>query len=283
MTKIDGMQADYAQAAVTETKSAEYKKIPIVEIFGPTIQGEGNVIGYQTSFVRFGGCDYRCERCDSLHAVLPELVKANATYMTQHELIEAVEAQQGHTKWITLSGGNPCMWDIGYFIRHFGKKRGTMIALETQGTIWREWIPYCNRITVSPKGPGMGEKFEPDKFEVFIQKVGAHSGFSVKVPVFDQRDLELAVEIMQKWPTTRNKMFLSIGNYYPPKPAERGPKQMPMYALDSAYDDENIDLTQLCLDAYRRVLEEVMQDPRLAHVRILPQMHVLLWGNQLGR
>ena len=40
-------------------------KIPVMEIFGPTIQGEGAVIGQKTMFVRTAGCDYSCSWCDS--------------------------------------------------------------------------------------------------------------------------------------------------------------------------------------------------------------------------
>ena len=36
------------------------KLIPVVEIFGPTIQGEGAEAGVPTHFVRVGGCDFRC-------------------------------------------------------------------------------------------------------------------------------------------------------------------------------------------------------------------------------
>ena len=36
------------------------EKIRISEIFGPTIQGQGMLIGQPTVFVRNGGCDYRC-------------------------------------------------------------------------------------------------------------------------------------------------------------------------------------------------------------------------------
>ena len=43
--------------------------IRVSEIFGPTIQGEGALIGLPTVFVRTGGCDFRCSWCDSLHAV----------------------------------------------------------------------------------------------------------------------------------------------------------------------------------------------------------------------
>lgn len=46
------------------------KAIPVLEIFGPTIQGEGMVIGQKTMFVRTAGCDYSCSWCDSsLHGM----------------------------------------------------------------------------------------------------------------------------------------------------------------------------------------------------------------------
>jgi len=46
--------------------------IAVSEIFGPTVQGEGALIGTQTLFVRTGGCDYRCSWCDTGYAVLPK-------------------------------------------------------------------------------------------------------------------------------------------------------------------------------------------------------------------
>ena len=48
------------------------KKVRVSEIFGPTVQGEGPLIGKPTVFVRTGGCDYRCNWCDTLYAVLPK-------------------------------------------------------------------------------------------------------------------------------------------------------------------------------------------------------------------
>ncbi|TIT89813.1 MAG: 7-carboxy-7-deazaguanine synthase QueE, partial [Mesorhizobium sp.] len=41
---------------MTETRPA----IRVSEIFGPTVQGEGVLIGLPTVFIRTGGCDYRC-------------------------------------------------------------------------------------------------------------------------------------------------------------------------------------------------------------------------------
>lgn len=34
--------------------------LPVIECFGPVVQGEGMLAGQQTMFVRLGGCDYRC-------------------------------------------------------------------------------------------------------------------------------------------------------------------------------------------------------------------------------
>lgn len=39
------------------------RTFPVIECFGPTIQGEGALAGLPTLFVRFGGCDFRCSWC----------------------------------------------------------------------------------------------------------------------------------------------------------------------------------------------------------------------------
>ena len=51
---------------------------PVIEVFGPTIQGEGAEAGLPTHFVRFGGCDYRCSWCDTMYAVDPAVLWATA-------------------------------------------------------------------------------------------------------------------------------------------------------------------------------------------------------------
>ena len=81
------------------------KPFPVVEIFGPIIQGEGPPIGVPTMFVRFGGCDYRCEWCDTTLRVLPEEVKKNSTRMTVEQIVEKVNQSQ-YCEWVIFSGGN---------------------------------------------------------------------------------------------------------------------------------------------------------------------------------
>jgi 7-carboxy-7-deazaguanine synthase len=206
--------------------------------------------------------------------------------MTIKDLIPHVRDFVGHTEWITLSGGNPCIWEeLGHLVFALGIDPAgpqKKFALETQGTIWQNWVPWCTKVTVSPKGPGMGEKFEPEKFDRFVQELRGnrkpwHPGFSVKVPVFDQRDLEFVVSLLQTWPQLAPVMFLSIGNIFPPAPAKRGADGE--IQADISYEE----FVQQVLKSYRTILEDVMQDPRLSSVRVLPQLHTLLWGNAKGR
>lgn len=45
---------------VTSTEArTRTKTFPVIEIFGPTIQGEGALAGLPTYFIRFGGCETR--------------------------------------------------------------------------------------------------------------------------------------------------------------------------------------------------------------------------------
>lgn len=255
------------------------KRIPLVESFGPTIQGEGAVIGYQTIFLRFGGCDYKCTRCDSLHAVLPKLFRNSARYLTQEEiLIEALLIAK-HCEWITLSGGNPCMHDLSALVKGL-KLAGKKIAVETQGTLWQDWLMDCDHVTVSPKGPGMGEEFDPYQFKEFMLELGNHPDLSIKVVIFGEEDLEFTKVLLQDYSQHKEKFFLSIGNIFPPAPAKRGTDG------DEELDNEEIsrqNFIDIVLTRYKWIIKQVMEMPELASCRILPQLHTLLWGNDKGK
>src|SRR5258708_8959324 len=73
--------------------------ILISEIFGPTVQGEGALIGKPTVFVRTGGCDFRCNWCDTLYAALPAY-RRDWLPMTPEEILSRIEG---------LTGGKPLL------------------------------------------------------------------------------------------------------------------------------------------------------------------------------
>jgi 7-carboxy-7-deazaguanine synthase len=258
------------------------KRLPVMELFGPTIQGEGVVAGQRTLFIRFGLCDYKCTMCDSMHAVDPKSVQANARRMTNEEIVlEAYDmCVKGNCAWVTLSGGNPAIHDLEVIVRSL-KKRGIGVSTETQGTFCPHWIRYCDYITVSPKGPGMGEKFEVDKFMKFHEELNGHPGYSIKVVVFDVRDLEFASMIAEMCPATinRDRFYLSHGNPYPPAISDEDkPTRTP--ANDGI---ENSMWLQASIDRFAKMADELRDYPSLRSVRFLPQIHHWIWGNAKGR
>jgi len=270
--------------ATEQEQVKEERKILVSEIFGPTLQGEGAVIGMQTMFLRLGGCDYRCTKCDSLHAVLPELIKKNSTPMTHDEIYDKLTSIAGHCRMLTLSGGNPVMWELLPLIMRLHRERWK-VAVETQGTLWRQWVGLCDYITVSPKGPGMGEKFEPEKFKRFVHNAfysippslyNVDREVTLKIVIFDQQDIEFAKELHLEYPTL--PMYLSLGNPNPPIPGVDNTPQDHNELCDGKYYFKGELLDRMAL-----LYEDISKEPILHDTIFLPQMHVLLWGNEKGR
>lgn len=270
------------------------KAVPVVEIFGPTIEGEGRLIGAQTMFIRFGLCDYKCKKCDSMHAVDPGLVKLGARWQTQEEIDFALHnftasRQARHIRNVTFSGGNPAIHELGGLVDAL-HRRGKNIFVETQGTKTPEWMTRVQHIVVSPKSPGMGEKFDAGVFDTFMRYYLSHEvPMSVKIVVFSAQDLEFAAAVADICRTytleyefnLEQNFYLSLGNPMPPT--------FRAMAMDDgqqvvAYEtpDEKALVGEL-LSHYNQMSEELMKDHRLSFARLLPQLHVLVWGNETGR
>jgi 7-carboxy-7-deazaguanine synthase len=233
------------------------KPILISEIFGPTIQGEGNLVGRATVFVRTGGCDFRCSWCDTLYAVLPEFKGDWAPRSPQEILDEVERLSGGHPILITLSGGNPALQPLGPLLQ-LGHERGHTFALETQASRPQDWFGELDYLVLSPKPPSSGMEFRPDALRQCIE-VGYGAMISLKVVVFDEADYLFARQIHQLHPEI--PFFLSVGN---PSPAQ-------------GTESNTSELT----GSLEWLLCRAAQDGWFS-VTILPQLHVLLWGNKRG-
>lgn len=270
-----------------QTAQVKVKKLPVIEMFGPTIAGEGNIIGQQTFFLRMGLCDYRCSMCDSMHAVDPSSVKLYAQWQTEDEIFQALEGlrKPNQTRWLSISGGNPCIHNLDNLVKNL-KNVGWRINVETQGTFAPKWLLAVDNLTVSPKGPGMGIQTVTEDLDVFIDKVAFAVPLCIKIVVFDQRDLEFAIEVADRY-TKRNNLrldnfFLSLGNPMPPD----------KHGSWSIYVDDPNDSASLqhaeevqqriLLEAYRRLFEDIKDHPLLSQMRFLPQWHVFAFGNRKG-
>ncbi len=233
--------------------------LPVVEIFGPTLQGEGVQAGQKTHFIRFGYCDSRCSWCDSPHAVLPELVKKNSVRM-DGESIVAKLASLGTATWVTLSGGNPAMHKLAGLVALL-RREGYRINIETQGTLAPLWIRDLDAVTVSPKPPSSGEAPVVSAVLDILKMAGSKVVF--KIPIFTDGDFEWAVGWHKLFPSV--PLYLSVGT-------ERN------LAVNGTLEV----LRGHLLERYDWLASKVLAEPRLPAVAVLPQLHVLLWGSRLG-
>lgn len=229
------------------------RTFPVIEVFGPTIQGEGPDAGLPVYFVRFGLCDYRCEWCDSMYAVDPAEVKANAERLTAEQIADRIDALPRGAGMVVLSGGNPAMHDLGELVERLHAS-GRHVAVETQGSLWRPWLGAVDRLIVSPKPPssGMATPKHWEQTTRFLQRaVDAEQTIVLKIVVFDQADLDWAIGATGGVPC-----FLSVGT-------------------DPGATNEQI------LARYTWLCEAVLER-ELSNVKVLPQMHVLAWGHARG-
>lgn len=238
------------------------KHIRVSEIFGPTIQGEGLLIGQPTVFVRTGGCDFRCSWCDSLHAVESRF-REDWRPLTVEAIWMKVEAlSKGSPLMVSLSGGNPAIQPLGPLITH-GKARGYRFALETQGSIARPWFADLDVLVISPKPPSSDMAFNLQALLSCLDQAGARPRTVLKFVVFDEADLQFARVVAAQCPNL--PVYLQPGNHTPPPPE----------AEDAVIDLDGI------MARMHWLIDRVMAE-EWYEATVLPQLHVLLWGNRRG-
>jgi 7-carboxy-7-deazaguanine synthase len=232
------------------------KKIAISEIFGPTIQGEGASIGYPTIFVRTGGCDYRCSWCDTQYAVDTKYIDDWKPMSAESIMDKIRELSNNKPMLVTFSGGNPALYDLSDVIE-IGHSDGYTFTMETQGSIPREWFDDLDFITFSPKPPSSGMETDWDKLSQSITYAGDLSNSSIKVVVDTDDDYQYALEAFNRYPDLPR--YITPCNTTPGEPN---------------FDD----LYSKCREITQRILDDGYFD-----VSVLPQLHVLLWGNERGK
>jgi 7-carboxy-7-deazaguanine synthase len=239
-------------------------KIPVMEIFGPTIQGEGMVIGQKTMFVRTAGCDYSCSWCDSAFT-WDGTGKDDIKMMQAEEIWEELK-QLGGTGFshVTVSGGNPALIKNLASLINLLKEKNIKIGLETQGSKWQDWFLDIDDLTISPKPPSSKMVTDFMVLNSIINRLEGNDNsknVSLKVVVFDDQDYEYAKSVYQRYPSI--PFFLSVGN-------------------DDITTLDNQDLVTRLLSKYDWLINKVMDDQEITNVKVLPQLHTYLWGNKRG-
>jgi len=243
-------------------KSDAETPVRISEIFGPTIQGEGVLIGLPTVFVRTGGCDYRCSWCDSLHAVDSAFRDTWLPMSVEDIWREVARLSGGRALTVSLSGGNPAIQPLGPLIAR-GHMEGYRFALETQGSIAKPWFADLDVLVLSPKPPSSGMETDWEALHHCLEMADGKPETVLKFVVFDDADYAYARDAAARHPHL--PVYLQPGNHTPPKGSE---------------DNATIDLDGIN-DRMLWLIDKVTADGWFS-ARVLPQLHVILWGNRRG-
>ncbi|WP_077622278.1 7-carboxy-7-deazaguanine synthase QueE [Sediminibacillus massiliensis] len=239
-------------------------KFPVLEIFGPTIQGEGMVVGRKTMFVRTAGCDYSCSWCDSAFT-WDGSAKEEIHRLTADEIVQQLIRTGGRRfDHVTISGGNPALLVHLKELVDSLHAIGCEVALETQGSRWQEWFLAIDDLTISPKPPSSGMNTNWETLDDIVKrltenKVDHHA--SLKVVIFNEEDLDFAEAVHQRYPGI--SFYLQVGN-------------------EDLEESNPASLSARLLAKYEWLINKVVDSEQLNNVRVLPQVHALLWGNKRG-
>lgn len=239
-------------------------RIPVLEIFGPTIQGEGMVIGQKTMFVRTAGCDYSCSWCDSAFT-WDGSAKKDIRMLTAEEIwAELVSIGKDKFSFVTISGGNPALIKkIDELVSILGENQ-IKVGIETQGSRWQDWFLKIDELTISPKPPSSKMNTDFVVLDQIFKNLNDNEfigNVSLKVVIFDDVDLEYAKSIHNRYPNV--PFYLQVGN-------------------DDINNTQNEDLINKLLMKYEWLVDKVIIENSFNNVRVLPQLHTLIWGNKRG-
>ena len=135
----------------------EPKKLSLVEVFR-SVQGEGYHSGRDAIFVRFAGCNLSCVFAEGVVCDTP--YQQSNLRITPTELFQFIQktmfphpgaVNSPETTMMILTGGEPTLAPGFDFLVGMAQREGYYVAIETNGTRWRDGLSMADWVTVSPK------------------------------------------------------------------------------------------------------------------------------------
>jgi 7-carboxy-7-deazaguanine synthase len=154
----------------------------IADIF-KSLQGEGKNQGKPCLFIRLAGCNLKCRWCDT-----PES-QSGGMEMSLDSVLEQV--WRINPPYVCITGGEPLLQadDLEHLLASLSR-RGTLIDIETNGTVDFGKLQQYAAICMDVKCPSSGEQSNL----ALLEKIRPQD--SVKFVVHDEADCRYAQEIM---------------------------------------------------------------------------------------
>jgi 7-carboxy-7-deazaguanine synthase len=158
--------------------------VRVTEIFF-SIQGESTHAGRPCAFVRFTGCDLRCQYCDTEYSFY------GGRQMTRAEIL--AEVAKYPTRFVCLTGGEPVLQKELPELAQELLDQGYDVSLETHGQRPLDRIPRGVKKIVDLKTPGSEEPHT-----AFRELERLQPGDELKVVVCSEGDFRWAVEVIDR-------------------------------------------------------------------------------------
>ena len=126
---------------------------------------------------------------------------------------------------------------------------GRRVNIETQGSVPNKAFKRADAITLSPKGPSSGMVLDHAKLAACVELANGRAVF--KFVIGDEADMAFARATAARHP------------------------EVPVFAQPITVKGAFPNLATLC--------ETVATTPELSRWKVIPQLHVLAWGNERGR
>jgi 7-carboxy-7-deazaguanine synthase len=158
--------------------------VRVTEIFF-SIQGESTLAGEPCVFVRFTGCDLRCQYCDTEYAFY------GGQAMTRQQILG--EIARYPARFVCLTGGEPTLQKELPQLAQDLLDRGYQVSLETHGQRPLDGVPRGVRKIVDLKTPGSKEMHTD-----FTELTKLAPGDELKVVVCNSEDFRWAVDVIDE-------------------------------------------------------------------------------------
>lgn len=226
----------------------------VMEIYR-SVQGEGILMGVPTTFVRFFACNLRCSWCDTKYSWS---IREGGTWESLPPETIAEQIHELGARHVVLTGGEPMLQkDLAQLARIL-KDQGHHLTIETNTTIFRAGtIPLIDLWSLSPKLPSAGEDYLNHPVIAQFLATLRPDQQQWKFVLRDDADEQRLRALLLQYP-----LF-----------AEHRPPIILQPEGDAATPD------------YPAALERLAERVRAPfwdtyNVRVLPQLHVIIWGRK---
>lgn len=214
-----------------------------------SVQGEGNSIGQPAIFVRLHVCNLTCDWCDTRYTWDP----AHPDYdkyetLTPAELLERIQAYP--CRRLIITGGEPLLHTVA--LDHVLELLGPewAIEIETNGTLpGSPSIRARCQLNISPKLPSAHNRARTIKPAILSQLLASRDPW-FKFVVANQADFDALVAVIEQCHLPANRIIV----------------------MPEGQDSET-------LAAHARL---VVEQVKARGYRLLPRLHVLMYGNRRG-